>query len=155
MTPRDASNRLFTRVMSAVEAGNRAEAERFLPMAIASYDRIVDLNPHDWFHLSLLHAAAGDGASALATAEAGLAVRPTHLLCLGAAAEGALLLGDSTRAATYYGTLVDAYEEELQSGLVEYGTSNEEGHADLLPVLRQQASEYLDGLSEPESGTNG
>lgn len=142
MTPREAANRLFNRVMTAVEAGNQVEANQFLPMALAAYELIPALSLDDRFHLSLLHAAAGDGASALAVAEAGLALRPTHLLCLAAAAEGALLIGDDARARGYYQTLVDVYEEESRAGLVEYGTG-EGGHASLLPVLRGEAAEYL------------
>ena len=142
MTPREAATRLFNRVMTAVEAGNPAEANQFLPMALAAYDRIPALSLDDRFHLSLLYAAAGDGASALAVAEAGLAVRPTHLLCLAAAAEAAILLGDEAKAHAHYQTLVDVYEEESRAGLEEYGTG-EGGHANLLPVLRGEAAEYL------------
>lgn len=144
MTPREAAERLFNRVMTAVESDNSAEAERFLPMALAAYDRIGALSLDDRFHLSLLHAAAGDGAQALAVAEAGLAVRPTHLLCLAAAAEGALLLGDSATAAAHYRTFVEAYDDELRTGLTEY-TSREAGHPDLLPALLAEARAYLDG----------
>lgn len=142
MTAREAATLLFNRVMSNVEAGNVAEAAQFLPMAIAAYDLIPALSLDDRFHLSLLHAQAGDGTSALAVAEAGLAVRPTHLLCLAVAAEAAILLGDEAKARAHYQTLVDVYEEESRAGLVEYGTG-EGGHANLLPVLRGEAAEYL------------
>ena len=142
MTERQAATLLFNRVMANVEAGNLAEAAQFLPMAIAAYDRIPALSLDDRFHLSLLHAQAGDGASALAVAEAGLAVRPTHLLCLAVAAEAAILLGDETKARAHYQTLVDVYEEESRAGLEEYGTGPE-GHANLLPVLLGEAAEYL------------
>ena len=138
MTPREAAERLFERVMIAVEGGNQAEATLFLPMAIAAYDRIAALNLDDRFHLSLLYAVADDGASALAVAEAGLAVRPTHLLCLAAAAEAAILLEDEGRATAYYRALLDAYEEEVAAGLPEYAL-----HADLLPVIRGEAAEFL------------
>ena len=143
MTPREAADRLFIRVMTAVEAGNVTEAAQFLPMAIAAYDLIPALSLDDRFHLSLLHAQGGDGASALAVAEACLAVRPSHLLCLGAAAEAAILLGDDAKARAHYQTLVDVYEEEEQADLVEYGPQWEGGHANLLPVLRGEAAEYL------------
>lgn len=143
MTPREAAERLFNRVMTAVESANPAEAERFLPMALAAYDRIGALSLDDRFHLSLLHAAAGNGAQALAVAEAGLAIRPTHLLCLAAAAQSALLLGDSATAATRYRTFVDSYDDELRAGLTEY-TSREAGHPDLLPALLAEARAYLD-----------
>lgn len=148
MTPREAATRLFNRVMRATEAGNQAEAARFLPMAIASYDIIAALSLDDRFHLSLLHAAAGDGAAALAAAEAGLALRPTHLLLLGAAAEGALLVGDAATARAHYQTLVDVYDEEARAELDEYG-SQEGGHANLLPTLRAEAAAYL---AEPGQG---
>lgn len=144
MTPREAASRLFTRVMSAVEAGDRGQADMFLPMAIASYDLIGALSLDDRFHLSLLHATAGDGVSALAVAEAGLALRPTHLLCLAAAAEAALLLGDNARAAAHYQTLVDVYDDEVRVELEEYGTGPN-GHASLLPELRDEAAAFLAG----------
>ena len=142
MTPREAASRLFTRVMSAVEAGDRGQADMFLPMAIASYDLIGTLNLDDRFHLSLLHATAGDGVSALAVAEAGLAQRPTHLLCLAAAAEAALLLDDDARATAYYETLVDVYDDEITVDFEEYGTGPN-GHGSLLPVLRNEAAAFL------------
>lgn len=145
MTPRQAATALFNRVMRSVEGGDQAQAELFLPMAIASYDLIAALTLDDRFHLSLLHAAAGDAASALAVAEAGLAVRPTHLLCLAAAARAALLGGDAPAARAHYRTLVDVYDEEIGAGLQEYDPRAEEGHAELLPLLRQEASEYLAG----------
>lgn len=140
MTPREAAERLFERVMVSVEGGDQAQANLFLPMAIAAYDRIAALTLDDRFHLSLLHAAAGDGPSAVAVAEAGLAVRPSHLLCLAAAAEGAALMEDEERATTHYRTLLDVYDEESVSGLTEYSA-----HADLLGVLRGEATAYLDG----------
>lgn len=152
MTPREAADRLFIRVMTAVESGDQAQAELFLPMAIASYDRIAALTLDDRFHLSLLHALGGDGALALEVAEAGLAVRPTHLLCLAAAAEAALLLGDDARARAHYQTLVDVYEEESKADLVEYGPQTGGGHANLLPVLREDALEFLAATEPPEPG---
>lgn len=144
MTPRDAANRLFNRVMRALEAGNQAEANQFLPMAIASYDLIGALSLDDRFHLSLLYAAAENGDAALVTAEAGLAVRPTHILLLGAAAQAALVIGDTETAHAHYQTLVDVYDEEIRAGLEEYGTG-EEGHGNLLPALQAEAATYLAG----------
>ncbi|MDE2984666.1 MAG: hypothetical protein OXU69_08160 [Gemmatimonadota bacterium] len=145
MTPREAASALFTRVMTAVEADDQAEAQLFLPMAIASYDRIAALSLDDRFHLSLLHAVGGDGAMALAVADAGLAVRPTHLLCLAAAAEAALLLGDEELARAHYRTLVDVYDAEIEAGLEEYGPQEANGHANLLPLFREQARGFLAG----------
>ncbi len=142
MTPREAATRLFDRVMTALEAGNQAEANQFLPMAIAAYDLIAALSLDDRFHLSLLYAAAGNGDAALLTAEAGLAVRPTHILLLGAAAQAALQIGDAATARAHYQTLVDVYDEEIRADLEEYGTGVG-GHANLLPALEAEAAAYL------------
>lgn len=144
MTPREAATRLFDRVMIALEAGNEAEANQFLPMAIASYDLIAALSLDDRFHLSLLYAAAENGEAALLTAEAGLAVRPTHILLLGAAGQAALQIGDATTARAHYQTLVDVYDEEIRAELEEYGTGDG-GHANLLPALQAEAAAYLAG----------
>ena len=145
MTPRDAATRLFNRVMRATEGGDQAQAALFLPMAIASYDIITALSLDDRFHLSLLHALNGDAASALAVAEAGLAVRPGHLLCLAAAARAALLGDDPAAAGAHYQTLVGVYDEEIQAGLDEYGPAEAEGHGDLLPLLLEEARDHLAG----------
>lgn len=152
MTPRDAANALFRRVMTAVEAEDRTEAQLFLPMAIDAYALIIALTLDDRFHLSLLHAIGGDGASALAVADAGLAVRPMHLLCLAAAAEAALLLGDEEMARAHYQTLVDVYDEEIGAGLEEYGPQEADGHANLLPLFLDQARAYLAGPQPEDPG---
>ena len=152
MTPRQAANLLFERVMKAVEGGDQGQARLFLPMAIASYDRITALSLDDRFHLSLLHAVADDGASALAVADAGLSVRPSHLLCLATAAEAALLLGDLDRARTHYQTLVDMYDQEIGAGLEEYGPQVAGGHANLLPLLREEARAFLAGTQPEDPG---
>lgn len=141
MSPREAADRLFGRVMGAVEAGNQAEADQFLPMAIGAYARIDPLNLDDRFHLSLLHAAAGDGESALRVAEEGLSERSNHLLLLAAAAEAAIVLNDDASAERRYEQLVDAFDSEVSAGLPEYAP---EAHAgDLLNSLRDEANAYL------------
>ena len=143
MTPREAADRLFGRVMSAVEAGNQAEADQFLPMAIGAYARIDPLSLDDRFHLSLLHAAAGDGASALSVAEEGLAERANHLLLLAAAAEAAIVLEDAETAERRYEQLVDSFDAEMAAGLPEYAPEAHTG--DLLNTLRDEANAYLSG----------
>ncbi|NNF25717.1 MAG: zinc ribbon domain-containing protein [Gemmatimonadetes bacterium] len=145
MTPREAADRLFERVMRAVDGGNDAEVAQFLPMAISAYDRIGTLTLDDRFHLSLLHAAGGDGPQALAVAEAGLAQRDTHLLLLAAAAEAALVLGDTDETRRYYQSFVDSWDEEIAAALPEYAPGV---HADLLNTLRSEAEAFLAGGGE-------
>ena len=141
MTPREAATRLFDRVMRAVGGGDMNTATQFLPMAIAAYDRIEELNLDDRFHLSLLHAAAGDGSQALAIAEVGLQEHPTHLLVLAAAAEATILLGEQDRAIAYYETFLESYDAEMATELFEYG--NEAHQGDLMESLKTEAENYL------------
>jgi len=141
MTPREAADRLFGRVMRAVQGGDMATAAQFLPMAIASYDRITDTNLDDRFHLSLLHAAAGDGATALQVAQEGLAISPTHLLALAGAAEAAILLEDEAAAIGFYQTLVESFDAEMALGLFEYSA---EAHSNgLMDNILGEAESYL------------
>lgn len=143
MTPREAADRLFGRVMGAVERGDDAEAVQFLPMALSAYERIGTLSLDDRFHVSLLHAAGGDGVQALAVAEEGLAERSTHLLLLAAAAEAAILVGDPAQARAYYQTYVDSYDSEVAAALPEYDPQAHQG--DLLNTLRGEAQAFLAG----------
>ena len=145
MTPREAADRLFGRVMGSVEAGDQAQADQFLPMAIGAYARIDPLNLDDRFHLSLLHAVGGDGATALTVAQEGLAVRSTHLLLLAAAAEAAIVLEDAALAEANYELLVDSFDTEIAAGLPEYAPEAHSG--DLLNTLRNEANAYLSGVS--------
>lgn len=140
MTPREAADRLFNRVMSAAANENAQEADTFLPMAIDAYELARPLNADGLFHLALLQRAAGDLESSLATAEEGLESNPNHLLNLSAAAEAALGLGDPTGGVGYYQRMVDAWDEEIAAQRIEY-----EEHAPLLPLIREDAEAVLGG----------
>ena len=54
MTPRQAADRLFNRVMSSVAAGDSAQARTFLPMAIGAYARVQGLDLDGRYHLAVL-----------------------------------------------------------------------------------------------------
>jgi hypothetical protein len=54
MTPRQAADRLFNRVMQAASSNDEAEVLRFLPMAIGAHDLVEDLDVDGKFHLVLL-----------------------------------------------------------------------------------------------------
>lgn len=141
MTPREAADRLFNRVMTAAAQEDTAEANSFLPMALDAYELAKPLNEDGLFHLSLLQRAAGQREEALATAQEGLTTNPDHLLNLSAAAEAALQLGDSAAAREYYQRLVDAWDTEMAAGRPEY----DEEHATLMPLIREEADSFLVG----------
>lgn len=140
MTPREAADRLFTRVMAAMEQGNDSEAMSFLPMAIDAYGLARPLDDDGLYHLALLQGATGDFAASLATATEGLATTTEHLLLLSSAAEAAKELGDETAALGYYTLLLDAWDREMALLRQEYTD-----HSRILPLLREDAENYLAG----------
>lgn len=140
MTPREAADRLFNRVMGAVEAGDTGQVRFFLPMAIQAYQQVGRLDADGYYHLSLLQRAGGQADSALATARRGLEAGPDHLLLLSAAAEAARALGQESVAREYYGRLVAVYEVERAKSLPEY-----EAHSRQLSNLREEARGFMRG----------
>lgn len=137
-TPREQADRLFNRIMEAAATGDTAQVSFFMPMAVEAYRRISDLNADGLYHLSLLHAAAGDAASARGTAERVLDGSPDHLLALGAAARAAVQQGDTAAARGYYDRLLDRYDAEMATDRAEY-----RDHARILPDYRADARELL------------
>jgi tetratricopeptide (TPR) repeat protein len=131
---REQADRLFNRIMEARSQGDTARAEFFMPMALMAYREVPDLDDDGYYHLAVLEAAAGEHASALATAERLLAQSPAHLLALGIASEAALELGDASQAGRFARRLLDAWDGERDRQLPEYLD-----HARVLPVYREAA----------------
>lgn len=138
MTPREAADRLFGRVMSAAESGDTATVATFLPMTLQAYDRARPLDADGIFHLALLQLTGDRPEEALATSEAFLEERPDHLLVLGVAARSAAQLGLEEKAAGYYGHMLEVWDDERARQLDEYLA-----HESMFPSLRQEAQEYV------------
>lgn len=119
-SPRDQADRLFNRIMQESSAGNTDQAIFFTPMAIQAYGAAEPLDADGLYHLSLIHAVAGDFASSRAAAQRILDMMPTHLLGLAALAEAAIGEGDSATAAQAYGAFLDNLENERAKQLQEY-----------------------------------
>ncbi len=138
MTPRQAADRLFNRVMIAASAGDDTEVRNFLPMAIRAHEIVEDLDADGKFHLVTLRLQASLNDDALASAEEILAEQPDHLLGLAGAADASLALGDSASARAFYQRFLDAYDSEMAKDLSEYGD-----HGALLPTMRATAQALL------------
>ena len=134
MTPREAADRLFNRVMTAVAAGDTAQAHRFQPMAVGAYARARPLDTDGRYHLAALHLVGGEYVSARAQADSILAASPTHLFGLFAAAQAADGSGDRQAAVGLYRRLLAAFDAEVARGLPEYRE-----HSQGLPAMREQA----------------
>jgi len=140
MSPRQAADQLFNRVMTSASAGNTAEVEQFLPMAIQSYDMARPLDQDGFFHLALLQGQAADWAAAITAAEEGLATYPDHLLNLSVAADAAASAGDEAQARQFYQRFLDAYDVESIKQLPEY-----QAHGTMFPEMKSAAEAYISG----------
>ena len=140
MSPIEAADRLFNRVMQATNSGDSAQARAFLPMAIAAYQRARPLTLDGLFHLSMLNRTAMNIEAALDNALEILERDPDHLLGLAAAAEAAIELGELDEAELHYRHLADVYDGERQEQLPEY-----DQHSLIVDVLKQDAERFLAG----------
>ena len=122
MSPRQAADRLFDRVMREDEAGNEAQAQQFATMAIQAYGMLppaeVDADAH--FHLGLLNLVLDDADAADQEANLILALDNQHLLALSIKARVAEARGDSADQAAIYDQFLDALPAGLASGKAEY-----------------------------------
>lgn len=114
------ADRLFTRIMIAAEAGNQAEVDQFMPMALQAYQMVDDLDDDGIYHLAILHQTAGNYDEARATAQRILDRDPNHILALGVAAGSAQAAGDTDTASALWQRLLDALPEETGKPLSEY-----------------------------------
>jgi len=140
MSPIEAADRLFNRVMQSTSEGDSAQAQAFLPMAIAAYQRARPLSLDATFHLSMLNRTAMNLEAALDNALEILAQDPNHLLGLAAAAEAAVELGELEEAEVHYRHLSNIYDAEVQRALSEY-----DQHSLIVEVLKQDAERFLAG----------
>lgn len=120
MTPAQRAERLYDRIMTENEAGNKENVHTFMPMAVAAYEMIAPLNLDQRYDLGRLGEVGGDIALARAQADTILATRPTHLLGLALAARTARAAGDLTRARQFDARLLAAEPKERTAGLPEY-----------------------------------
>jgi len=134
MTPREAADRLFNRVMTAVSTNDSTEVESFLPMAIRAYELAEPLDADGTFHLSMLHLTATLDEEGLADAEAILEELPDHLLGLAAAGDASLALGDTASARVYFTRWLDVYDVEIARDVPEYLD-----HTQMIPGMRARA----------------
>ena len=138
MTPREAADRLFNRVMTSVSSDDSSEVINFLPMAIRAYELAEPLDADGKFHLSLLHLTATLNEEGLADVEEILDEQPDHLLGLAAAADASLALGDTASARVYYRRWLDVYDTEMARNVPEYGH-----HAQMMPEMRAKAEALM------------
>ncbi|WP_420129653.1 double zinc ribbon domain-containing protein [Longimicrobium sp.] len=140
MTPRQAADRLFNRVMQGLSAGNNAEVQQFAPMAIQAYGMVPERDSDLHYHLGELYRVTGDAVSARAQADTILAADPQHLFGLYGAARAEELRGNAGAAQGLYQRFLDAYPTQVARNLPEY-----QEHSQGLPSMRAAAQQAVGG----------
>ena len=140
MTPREAADRLYDRVMNAVTMSDEATVQGFLPMALSAYDLARPLDADGIYHLSALQRAGADFAASLSTAEEGLETNRDHLLLLAASGEAAEGLGEDAMARERWQRFLDVYDRQRSMGLEEYTA-----HEGILESSRSHARQVVGG----------
>jgi len=120
LTPEEQADRLFNRVMTLFEQGDTARVQFLAPMAVEAYQRLPRLTLDQRYHLGRVGAVTGVPQLASAQADTILQQRPTHLLGLILAAQGARMRGDEATARGYDRRLLAALASEEKAGLPEY-----------------------------------
>ncbi|HYH81342.1 MAG TPA: zinc ribbon domain-containing protein [Longimicrobium sp.] len=138
MSPREAADRLFNRVMTAVSTGDTAQARQFVPMAVMAYQRVDTLDADGRYHLAALQLVASDYPAARAQADTLLAGNPAHLFGLFTAAQAELGRGNQAAAKQLYQRFVQSYAPEIARQLPEY-----QEHAQGLPAMKAEAERAI------------
>lgn len=120
MTPREAADRLFNRIMTASERGDREEAARFAPMALAAYYRLGTLDNDARYHVALIHLTTGDIQGARAQIDSIRQSVPDHLLAIMVERDIAERSGDQNGVTKAYKSFLDAYDAEVAAARPEY-----------------------------------
>lgn len=140
LSPQEAADRLFNRVMRAAEAGDQGQVSMFMPMALQAYEAARPLDADGQFHVALLHRTGGDHEASLSVAEEGLSAAEDHLLLLAAAGQAAVELDDTARALEHYRRFLEVYDEERGRDRSGY-----RDHDRLLPEYRANAESFVEG----------
>jgi hypothetical protein len=126
MTPEEAANRLFDRVMRYASEGKPDSAAMFAPMAIMAYERIGPLDAHARYDIGTISAVIGDLAAASAQADTVLKAQPNHLLGLLLALRASELKKDAAAVTRYKARFVAAQQSERAKALPEYSDHQRE-----------------------------
>jgi len=140
MSPRQAADRLFNRVMAASENGDTAEALRFAPMALQAYNNLGTLDNDARYHVALLHLTTGDIKSARSQIDLLRKSVPKHLLGFMLEHQIAERSGNKDNSARAYKAFLAAYDAEIAVGREEY-----QDHMNTIERFRKAAQASVAG----------
>lgn len=120
MTPRQQADRLFDRILAAVERGDTAEVSFFTPMALQAYANLGDLDNDAHYDVGLINAVTGNESGALAHADSIETEVPDHLLAITLRHAVAEMRGDSAAVSSAYRRFLNSYQREIAAQRPEY-----------------------------------
>jgi hypothetical protein len=121
MSPREAADRLFNRVMTAAEAGDSQQVQFFGPMTIQAYGNALPLDIDARLHIGMIQLILGNPAGAKAEGDSIAQSSRTHLFAAYLHAKAAEAQGNTAAARQAYTQFVDNYDAERAKNLEEYG----------------------------------
>lgn len=137
MTPRQAADRLYNRIMTAHEAGDTAQVNFFAPMALQAYANLGgELDADARLHLGLVQLAIGAAVPAAAEGDSILKTAPNHLFGWLLKARAAEAEGNTAAAKRAYQSFMRNYDAELAKKRPEY-----QEHAQMLQDTRARAQQ--------------
>lgn len=134
MSPREAADRLFDRAMRERDGEEPERAAFFARMGLQAYARVpaAEMDDDAWFHVGLLHLAAGDLEGARGTVGLLLESDPRHLLGLALGARVAEAAGDAEGA--------EAYRRRLRRAIEDGVSPEEPPYAPHAALIEREAS---------------
>jgi hypothetical protein len=140
MTPREAADRLFDRIMRTASQGDSAQARSFVSMALDAYGQVPDLDNDALYHIGVLHLLNGNAEEARASADRILSVEPNHLFGLFTAAQAAAQQGNRAESVSLFRRFLESYPVEVARDLPEYTA-----HSPAFPEMRAEAQAAVQG----------
>jgi hypothetical protein len=138
MTPREAADRLFNRVMSAAENGDSQQVQFFGPMTVQAYANVQPLDADGHMHIGQIEVLLANAAGARAEADTIARTSRTHLFASLLRARAAELSGDRAQLRQAWGQFLDNYDAERAKNLEEYRQ-----HDVMLTQARDAAKQLL------------
>jgi len=120
MSPREAADRLFNRVMIASEQGQAEAVRQFAPMALQAYERANATDNDARYHVALIHLATGNTQGARTQIDKLRIAAPNHLMATMLEQQIAERRGDQAGIARANKAFLAAYDSEMAMARVEY-----------------------------------
>jgi len=138
MTPREAADRLFNRVMTAAENNDSQQVQFFGPMTLQAYANVQPLDADGHMHVGQIELILGNPAAARAEADTIASTSRTHLFASLLKARAAQQSGDRAATRQAWGQFLDNYDAERAKNLEEYRE-----HDAMLSQARDVAKQLL------------